>query len=345
LLRGAFRAATFFDGSAPMSVPHNRTHVNFRAIPPRKIPGKIIDIHSHCHNVDQTKLMLEVADAYNIGRIWTMAPLEDVDPFNAAYPDRFRFVAVPKWQEVKDGVTDAFVDDWLRRLDGFYARGARLFKLHLAPGTKDRWKISADHPRVRRVIDHAYQLGYHFMTHVGDPKAWWKPGKAYIDTAKFEPFEKQFAGLDAMLAEFPDRMHLGAHMGGSLEDLPALQARLDRFPHYIVDTSATKWITRAVAEQSFTPEGRQRLRDFFIRNADRILFGSDLVVGEKHTWDHYASRYWTHQMMWETNFDAESPIEDPDAIDGIPRLIGLDLPADVLAKMYRTNAERYLESL
>jgi hypothetical protein len=43
--------------------------------------------------------------------------------------------------------------------------------------------------------------------------------------------------------------------------------------------------------------------------------------------------------MWETACRGESPIEDPDA-DDPPRLAGVDLPAEVLRKMYRENAVR-----
>jgi predicted TIM-barrel fold metal-dependent hydrolase len=141
-------------------------------------------------------------------------------------------------------------------------------------------------------------------------------------------------------------------MGGSLEILDLLARRLEKYPHYILDTSATKWMVRAVAEQS-----PQAVRDFFVAFQDRIIFGSDLVVGDKYDWDHYASRYWALQMMWETRYQGESPIEDPDGgqgfdprtnnfsaarADGKPRLQGVDLPEEVLLKIYRTNAQRLL---
>jgi len=74
-----------------------------------------------------------------------------------------------------------------------------------------------------------------------------------------------------------------------------------------------------------------------IRNADRILFGTDLVIDDKYDFDHYASRYWTHQMLWETPYRDESPIDDPDA-DQPPRLVGLDLPAPALSRLYWENA-------
>jgi predicted TIM-barrel fold metal-dependent hydrolase len=244
-----------------------------------------------------------------------------------------------------------FFADWKRRLEEFAKLGSKLIKFHAAPGTCRRWGISLDAPRILDIAKHAYVLGYHFMTHVGDPKAWFYGKGVYAD-GSYGTFESQFAPLERMLERYPDRIHLGAHMGGSLEALELLARRLEKYPHYVIDMSATKWMVRAVAEQSAAA-----VRDFFGAFQDRIIYGSDLVVGDKFDWDHYASRYWALQMMWETAYRGESPIEDPDGgqgfepgsgrfdagkADGVPRLMGVELPAEVLGKIYRGNAERWL---
>ena len=333
------------------TVPHNRTRIDYRAVPPRKVavPGGIIDAHNHTRDVKYTETMVDAAAAYGVTEFWTMCGLEYAPALAARWPGKFHFIAVPAWQNAN--TSEEFTNDWLRRVDEFYKLGARLIKFHLAPGTRRKWGIQPEHPMIQRVAKHAYSLGYHMMTHVGDPLAW-HYGKNRYAEGSFGSFAWQFEGLERLLEQFPDRIHLGAHMGGSLEDLDALAKRLDKYPNYILDSSATKWIVRAVAEQP-----SKNVRDFFIAYQDRILFGSDLVVGDKYDWDHYASRYWVHQQMWETPIRTECPIEDPDAgqgfdprtrtfdaskADGIPRLHGIDLPPEVLLKMYRTNAERWL---
>ncbi len=317
------------------AVPHNLTGVDYSRPPKRKTGGLVIDVHTHTRDAALTREYLRVADEYGIGRIWTMAPLEDVDALKAAFPGRFEFIAIPKWQNLGPG--DDFIAEWMRRLDEFYKRGSRLIKFHMAPGTQKRTGMDLDSPAIQRVMQHAYELGYHFMSHVGDPRAWFGEDRKYKPSEGQRSFDQQFPMLERMLEKYPDRIHMGAHMGGSLEDMDSLQKRLDRYPHYIVDSSATKWIVRAIAEQDTA-----RVREFFIRNQDRILFGSDLVVGEKYDHDHYASRYWVHQKLWETDFNGLSPIEDPDAAEGKPRLAGLNLPVEVLEKMYHTNARHWL---
>ncbi len=323
------------DTSAGNPPAYNQTGVNYHDVPKRPVSGAIIDAHTHTQKPKLTAEFLRAADAYGITRIFTMAPLEDVDALRAAFPGRFEFIAIPRWQDV--GSREDFFRIWHQRIDAFYEKGSRLIKFHMAPGSQKRFGATLDSPEVQDVIRHAYQLGYHFMSHVGDPKAWFGPEAKYKTADGHKSFPEQFAMLERMLEKYPDRVHLGAHMGGSLEDIDALARRLDRYPNYIVDSSATKWMVRAVAEQPRAP-----LRDFFIAYADRILFGSDLVVNEKFNYEHYLSRYWVHQKLWETDFSGLSPIEDPDAPAGQPRLIGLKLPPDVLERMYRLNALRWL---
>jgi Amidohydrolase len=333
--------------------PDNRLGIDYRKAPPRKVqvPGGIMDIHNHTGDAGQTQAFVDAAAAYGITQFYTMASLESVPGLKARFPGKFWFVAVPAWKMGMPAVQAEFFVDWERRVDAFAEHGAKLIKFHAAPGTCRRWGITLDDPRIQQVANHAYRLGYHFMTHVGDPKAWFYGKGVYAD-GTYEPFLKQFDQLERMLEKYPDRIHLGAHMGGSLEDLEALGRRLEKYPHYVLDTSATKWIVRAVAEQS-----TQSVRDFIIQFQDRILFGSDNVVSEKRDFDHYASRFWAHQMLWETAYDGESPIDDPDGgkgfnphtgafdagvADAIPKLKGLNLPAEVLVKLYRGNAERWL---
>jgi predicted TIM-barrel fold metal-dependent hydrolase len=335
----------------PTLPPHNRLNLNYHDIPKRKliIENGIIDAHNHTREPHLTQTMIDAANAYGISEFYTMAPLEHVKDLQQKFPNKFHFIAVPKWSTGK--IDDESLKDWTRRIDAFYELGARLIKFHAAPGTARRWAANLDDPRIQQLAKHAYDLGYHFMSHVGDPRAWYFGAGKYADNTYGTP-DSQFDQLDRMLEKYPDRIHLGAHMGGSLENLDLLAKRLEKFPHYIIDTSATKWIVRAIAEQPVND-----VRDFILNFQDRIVFGSDLVVGEKYDWDHYASRYWTHQMLWETDYRDQSPIEDPDAgagfnpksntfntnkADGLPRLTGLNLPAPVLQKLYRQNADRLL---
>jgi predicted TIM-barrel fold metal-dependent hydrolase len=173
------------------------------------------------------------------------------------------------------------------------------------------------------------------MTHVGDPDTWY--GGKYSDAAKFGTREQHYRIWESVMASIPDHPWLGAHMGGNPEDLPRLQSLLDRYPNLYLDCSATRWMVRELSAR------RDAARDFFIRNQDRILFGSDQVSNDERGFDFLASRWWCHRKLWETDYACPSPILDPDLpAEAQPQLRGLALPDQVLQKMYHDNAVKLM---
>lgn len=311
--------------------PANRLGLNYRRVPPRKLATPIIDIHSHVHVTGSTPAFFEAANLYGIGTIFTMTPLEEVDALRATWGPRVRFIAIPRWRKMSPSAE--FRAQWLEDLAAFRQRGARIMKFWLAPPLRGNHGLTLRDPFFDPLIQAGLDLGYDFMVHVGDPTVWFRPGARYGDAQKFGTKPDQYAQLAHLMERVAPRTVIAAHMGGNIEDPSFLQALLNRYPSLVLDSSATKWVVREIARQPDV------VRDFVIRNQDRILFGSDLVVAEAYNFEHYASRYWVHQQLWETAYRGESPIEDPDA-DPPPRLCGLDLPPEVLHKLYFTNAAR-----
>lgn len=307
----------------------NRLGLDYRRPPARRVAFGLIDVHTHVRSGASTAAFFDAATAYGVERVFSMSPLGDVDALRAQYAGRVEFIAIPNWKALND--TLEFRGQWLADLAAFRAKGARLCKFWMAPPMRERHGLTLQHAWMQPVIQAALELGYHFMTHIGDPSVWWRAGGKYADTAKFGTKPEQYPQLAHLCETVAPRVVIAAHMGGNVEDPDFLQSLLERHPNLHLDSSATKWIVREVARQ---PE---RVREFVLRNAERILFGSDVVVDDKHDFDHYASRYWAQRTMWETAYRGESPIDDPDA-EQPPRLAGLDLPAEVLLRVYRENA-------
>lgn len=320
---------TSHDADAPTPHPANRLGIDYRDVPRRRVDCRIVDIHSHVYAGTTAPTFFDAALRYGISKVVTMAPLDHVSALRAAYGPRLGFIAIPRWRQINS--TDEFRTGWMRDLDRFRELGATRMKFWMAPPMRERLGLTLDHPFIEPVIRHALDLGYHFMVHVGDPSEWFEPGGRYENHAVFGSKRDQYVQLEWLLERVRPRTVIGAHMGGTIEDPDFLATLLERHPNYYIDSSATKWVARGVSRH---PE---RVRELMIRFQDRILFGSDLVVDDKYDFDHYASRYWTHLMLWETAHRGESPIEDPDGPQP-PRLAGVDLPADVLRKLYDTNA-------
>ncbi len=320
---------TSHDADAATPHPANRLGIDYRAAPARKAACRIVDIHSHVYAGTTSPTFFDVARLYGVSKVVTMAPLDHVPTLRAAYGDRLDFIAIPRWRAMNS--TDEFRTGWMHDLERFRELGATRMKFWMAPPMRERHGLTLDNPFFEPVIRHALDLGYHFMVHIGDPSEWFEPGGKYENHAIFGSKRDQYTQLEWLLERVGPRTVIGAHMGGTVENPDFLASLLERFSNYYVDSSATKWVARGVAK---SPE---RVRELIIRFQDRIAFGSDLVVDDKYDFDHYASRYWVHQMMWETPHRGENPIDDPDGPQP-PRLAGVDLPPDVLRKFYDTNA-------
>jgi hypothetical protein len=96
----------------------------------------------------------------------------------------------------------------------------------------------------------------------------------------------------------------------------------------------------------------EKARAFFIKHQDRVLFGTDLVLG----WDAFGEEeagqgdvaefkrsYDAHWRFFETD---EQQIEYPGfPIQGRWKVDAVGLPEDVLEKLYVRNAQRLISAL
>ncbi len=314
--------------------------------------GPIRDVHSHINDAASAGVYLRVADAFGIGRTWTMTQLEKIDEIREAHPGRFDFIAVPN-HEARD-TPGTFTTDWYRRIEGFAAKGVKLCKFWAAPRGLDMsdelgW-IDAPHRRVG--MDLARDAGMMFMTHVGDPDTWFQT--KYSDTTKYGTKDDHYDAFRRVLDRYGDVTWIAAHMAGSPEDLERVQGLLDDYPNLYIDTSAAKWMVREVSRH---PE---EVAAFLRGNVGRVMFGSDIVTNPENMhadWgggqggvDLYASRYWSLRTLWETSYQGPSPIVDPDLTMVDPSLDekstaamhGLRLDEATLRGLYHDAAARVL---
>ena len=313
---------------------YNRTAIDYRKPMPRpKVNGILIDFHCHLLARRHAEVWFQAADHYGLDCFLSMTPLEEVVDLLRDWGHRVQFIAVPKFRDD----TGAWVDDWMRRLESFYNLGSRMMKFHAAPGTMQYRGHRLDEPVFRPMFQFAVERKMAIMTHIGDPELWYK-GK-YADTAKYGSHDDHFRMWENLLKEYHVPW-VGAHMGGNPEDLPRLQYMLDRYPNLMLDCSATRWMVREISAR------RDAARDFFIRNQDRIFFGSDQVSGDDRGFDFLASRFWAHRKLWETAAITTTPILDPDLPEtNQPTLRGLALPDEVLQKLYHDNAIQFLAKI
>lgn len=312
---------------------HNLLGLDYHRPWPRpKVRGWVIDYHTHLFAHRHQQHWLRVNQHFGIDAFVTMTPLEEAVAIARDLPGRVQFIAMPQWVDP----SPHWVDNWLRRVEAFYNLGSRIVKFHVSPQTMVMRNYSLEHPGVQKVMKEAVDRGMILMSHVGDPDTWYN-GKYAADVATFGTREQHYQIWEDQLKANRGHTWIGAHLGGNPEDPPRLQYLLDTYPDLYLDLSATRWMVREVSAR------RDVMREFVIKNADRLLWGSDQVSGDTREFDFLASRMWCHRKLWETAYVGPSPVLDPDLDqDKQPMLRGLALPDEVIQKIYRDNTVRVL---
>ena len=212
------------------------------------------------------------------------------------------------------------------------AAGLKFFK-NFGIDVRDRRgeRVPVDDPELDPVFEAAGRLGIPVLMHVGEPQSFYEPVDRFnerwleltllpdrrLPADRYPSFETMMAERDRRFARHPDTTFIAAHMGWHANDLGRLGALLDRLPNVYAETGA---ILYELGRQPRTA------RAFFIEYQDRILFGKDRYAPEEfpyywrvfETADEYFDYYRRYHAFWQ--------------------MYGLDLPDEVLRKVYYRNA-------
>lgn len=298
-----------------------------------------IDFHNHIDGLDPVEV-LRIMDVCGIEYLVniTMKPgtdgIESLTRLKAASPGRFSTIAWMDWRDLHE---TGFFDRSVHRLEQCVSAGAigmKIWKdLGLRLHDRDGSLLRIDDPRLDPLFARAAELGVFIMFHTADPAAFFLPTDSKNE--RFEELsahpdwsfygaafgrEELLAQRNRVFARHPKTRFIAAHMGEQPEDLASLAAMLDAHPNVQLDMSAR---VAELGRQPFTA------RRFFLRFAERILFGADLLPEE--------SMYRAHYRFFETEdeyFDYPSHASR----QGRWQIYGLALPDSVLERVYRENA-------
>jgi predicted TIM-barrel fold metal-dependent hydrolase len=299
--------------------------------------------------------LVEAMDAVGVAKIVNLGGTPGMfehfaETFYAKYPDRFIMFVKPDPDALQrpDGVAEQLA--WIKKAARMGARGVKESKsFGLGQRDADGKLVPVDDPRLAPLWDLAGQLGMPLLVHTGEPPAFWQPVDAHnerysellanpgasVRSDNMPTFAELMAQRERLLARHPGTNFIGAHMGMNPNDLEYVASLLDRYPNYYVDMSSV------VAELGRQP---RTAREFFLRYQDRILFGTDGGFalepdGNKWTPERYYRSYF--EFLETANEYIRYPFWDV-AKQGNWRVYGIDLPDDVLKKIYVTNAERLI---
>ena len=235
-----------------------RDHFRYRGPP-------LIDVHAHVWvtregpdaGLAQAEKFLAVAQEFNVERVWTMSPPEDIPLLRERFGLRLGFNGlINKKPDEPDDVA-------YRLLDRFLAEDVKLIKFWASPRAEGD-SLFRDVPWRAEVIRRASAAGVRVvMVHVADPDIWFQ--HRYTDRDRYGTKAEHYAGLERLIQEFPNIRWIAAHMGGDPENPDCLEELLDLYANLSFDTSATKWQVREMSLRS------QRMKRLVCRYPDRFL--------------------------------------------------------------------------
>ncbi len=257
---------------------------------------------------------------------------------------------------IKDWDDADWVDNTLNWLDKGFKEGAIAVKVWKNIGMvfrdKDGELVMIDDPKLDTIFNMLTKRKIPLIGHLGEPKNCWLPfdemttnnDKGYFkDHPQYHmykhpdlpSYEEQIAARDRMLEKNPDLIFMGAHLGSLEWSVDELAKRLDKFPNMSVDMAAR------IGQLFYqAKEDQEKVREFFIKYQDRLLYGTDLQDSgkmgaiEKQTQMH---NYWIRD--WE--YFVTDNMMTSHLLDG--EFQGLHLPKEVVEKIYSKNAKKWLK--
>ncbi len=315
--------------------------------PVKKAKFPFIDVHSHQFRMATQDLSQLIADMdkLNMGVMVNLSGgsgeglREMLKNVNDHYPNRFVIFANVDFSGVGN---QNWGEQAAAQLELDVKNGAKGLKIYKSLGLRNKdiygKRIAIDDPRLDPVWKKCGELEIPVLIHAADPKSFWDPmdkdNERWLEL-KTRPRRKRSATNPAPWQQIIDEQHrmfkkhpktkfINAHMGWYANNLDRLGELMEDIPNMSVGIGAI------IAELGRQP---RRAKQFFIKYQDRILFGKDSWKPEEfptyfrvlETADEYFPYYKKYHAFWA--------------------MYGLDLPDEVLEKVYYKNALNLIPGL
>jgi len=306
-----------------------------------------IDVHSHHYRMatqDLSELVKDM-DQMNMAIMVNLSGgsgeniKKIVANISEHYPNRFVVFANVDFEGVG---TSGWADKAVQQLESDVKNGAKGLKIYKSLGLRYKdvngKRLAIDDERLDPIWAKCGELNIPVLIHAADPKSFWDPmdenNERWLELKTHPrrkrsdtdpaPWEQIIAEQHHVFRKHPKTMFINAHMGWFANNLGKLATLLDEMPNMYVGIGAI------IAELGRQPKNAH---SFFVKYQDRILFGKDSWQPKEfptyfrvlESDDEYFPYYKKYHAFWA--------------------MYGLDLPDDVLRKVYYKNALKLIPDL
>jgi hypothetical protein len=322
-----------------------------------------IDNHIHIRIEDSTFIQNAAAYHFRLLNINvkspTSPPLEEQQSIALKlinrYPEQVAYattISVDDWEKT----------DWqsktLDYLKESFRKGAVTVKIWKNVGMvlkdKNGKFVMIDDPRFDTILNYLEKNHIALIGHFGEPKNCWLPiekmtvkgDKDYFLKhpqyhmylhPEYPSYEDQINARDHMLEKHPGLLFVGAHLGSLEWSVDELARRLDKFPNMAVDMAE-----RISHLQYQAVTDWQKVHDFFITYQDRLIYGTDQRVDSTKTADVRNKEAYDIWLRHWKFFTSDEKMRVPKVEHEFK---GLKLPRQVIDKIYRENAKKWVPGL
>lgn len=244
-----------------------------------------------------------------------------------------------------------------KALDATFTDGAVMVKIWKEVGLElkrpDGSFVLPDDPVFDPVYAHLAARRKPLLAHLAEPRDAWLPldpksvhygyysrnPKWHLyGRPEFPSHERLMESRDHILAKHPDLTVIGAHIGSLEWDVDEAAKRLDKYPNFHVEVSArTRDLTR---------QPSAKVRAFFLKYQDRILYGVDRSWMPHRTPDVKPTdeqrQKFADDLEAQYRRDWDYYAGSGTITYGTETVEALALPKDVLEKFYSKNAARII---
>ena len=278
----------------------------------------------------------------------------------AADPQHFHFLTT---FSMKGFEGPSWTADTIRHIDAEVAQGAVGVKVWKNVGMVERdaqhHLIMLDNPGFDGVMAHLEAQRIPLVAHQAEPKNCWLPldqmttenDRSYFRDhpeyymylhPEMPSYESLMAARDRFVARHPKLIFIGAHLASLEWSVEEISKFFDAYPNATADLAA-----RMTQVQYQSNADREKVRQFFIKYQDRLLYGTDLTEDppDPHAraqnppadgtpFETEADQFWRSDWLYLATAD----VQNIDAIKA--KVKGLALPKAVIDKIYYSNAHR-----